>query len=72
MTRSILFAIEREFSYGVFAEFTSTFFKNGGEQYLTSTAIHADTSNCFLTAADISAMIQAVTDEQMAKGQTIR
>jgi hypothetical protein len=33
-TRNILFAIEREFSYGVFAEFTSTFFKNGGEQYL--------------------------------------
>ncbi len=33
-TRNILFAIEREFSYGVFAEFTSMFFKNGGDQYL--------------------------------------
>jgi len=33
-TRNVLLAIEREFSYGVFPEFTSSFFKNGAEQYL--------------------------------------
>jgi hypothetical protein len=33
-TRNILLAIEREFSYGVFPEFTSSFFKNGAERYL--------------------------------------
>jgi hypothetical protein len=33
-TRNILLAIEREFSYGVFAQFTSLFFTNGAEHYL--------------------------------------
>lgn len=33
-TRNILLAIEGEFSYGVFPEFTSTFFNIGAERYL--------------------------------------
>jgi hypothetical protein len=33
-TRNILLAIECEFSYGVFPEFTNSIFKNGAERYL--------------------------------------